>query len=198
MKTRKSTQAALTQPDVSWSRKRSVRIVIRIQIQMTKKKTSNATRSASPMLMSANGKAASFRSETVWRPNAALTCSARYALPLPSTSVIFRPGRLADDDLAVHKGVDFAVVAERPLLCKANRDAVTGLDVTGVEGPCVGRGVRRAGGVGEDDLRALGDIQCVRVKFEVADAHGPRPASAGTGNRGGCRPGGDQCHSEDE
>ena len=64
MKTRNSTQAAFAQPESAWSRKRSVRIVIRIQIQMTKKKTSKATRSASPKLMSANGnKGDSFRSD---------------------------------------------------------------------------------------------------------------------------------------
>src|SRR6476646_3334398 len=183
MKTRKSTQAAFTHPDVSWSRKRSVRIVIRIQIQMTKKKTSKATRSASPMLMSANGKAASFRLETIWRPNAALTSSARYALALPGASVIFRPGRSADDDLAVHEGVDFAVVAERPLLREANRDAVTGLDVTGVEVTRVGCGVGGAGVVGEDHLRALGDVERAGMEFEVADAHGLRPAGAGARGR---------------
>src|ERR1051326_8184881 len=61
MKTRKSTQAAFAQPDNSWSRKRSVRIVIRIQIQTTKKKISRASSSASPRLMSARNKAASFR-----------------------------------------------------------------------------------------------------------------------------------------
>src|ERR1044072_913698 len=55
MKTRKSTHAAFAHPDMEWSRKRSVRIVIRIQIQMTKKKTSKAISSASPKLMSANG-----------------------------------------------------------------------------------------------------------------------------------------------
>ena len=38
MKTRKNTQTALAQPESSWSRKRSERIVIRIQIQITKKK----------------------------------------------------------------------------------------------------------------------------------------------------------------
>ena len=62
MKTRNRTQAAFAQPESSWSRKRSERIVIRIQIQITKKKTSKATRSASPKLMSARNKAASFRS----------------------------------------------------------------------------------------------------------------------------------------
>src|SRR3954469_8069628 len=53
MKRRKRTQAAFAHPDSSWSRKRSERIVIRIQIQMTKKKISNATRRISPKLMSA-------------------------------------------------------------------------------------------------------------------------------------------------
>ena len=60
MKTRKRTQAAFAQPEISWSRKRSLRIVIRIQIQITKKKTSKATRSASPNSMSAKNKAGPF------------------------------------------------------------------------------------------------------------------------------------------
>src|ERR1700750_2078903 len=55
MKTRKRTQAAFPQPESSWSRKRSLRIVIRIQIQITKKKISRATRRISPKLMSASG-----------------------------------------------------------------------------------------------------------------------------------------------
>ncbi len=55
MKTRKSTQAAFAQPESSWSRKRSLRIVIRIQIQITKKNTSSAMRRSSPKLMSAIG-----------------------------------------------------------------------------------------------------------------------------------------------
>src|SRR6478609_9410593 len=94
MKTRNRTQAAFTQPEVSWSRKRSVRIVIRIQIQITKKKTSKAMRRASPMLMSANGKAASFQLfDQVGGQNAALTCSPGYALSLPDASVIFRNPR---------------------------------------------------------------------------------------------------------
>src|SRR6185295_19705279 len=89
MKTKNRTQAAFAQPEVSWSRKRSVRIVIRIQIQITKKKTSNAMRRASPMLMSANGKAASFQLiDQSGGQNAAPTCSAGYALYLPNASVI--------------------------------------------------------------------------------------------------------------
>src|SRR3954454_12999223 len=89
MKTRKRTQAAFAQPEVSWSRKRSMRMVIRIRIQITKKNTSKATSSASPMLISANGKAASFRS---WinggGQNAAVTRSAGYALCPLRASVI--------------------------------------------------------------------------------------------------------------
>src|SRR5262245_52114844 len=49
------THTAFHQPEISWSRKRSVRIVIRIQIQITKKKISRASSSASPRLTSANG-----------------------------------------------------------------------------------------------------------------------------------------------
>src|SRR4249920_4107525 len=60
MKTRKSTHAAFAQPDSSWSRKRSERIVIRIQIQITKKKISKARSRASPRLMSASGKGCPF------------------------------------------------------------------------------------------------------------------------------------------
>src|SRR5215204_880730 len=56
MKTRNSTHAALAQPEISWSRNRSVRMVIRIQIQITKKKISKASRRASPRLISARGK----------------------------------------------------------------------------------------------------------------------------------------------
>ena len=55
MKTRKRTQTAFAQPDISWSRKRSVMIVMRIQIQITKKKISSDERSSSPKLTSASG-----------------------------------------------------------------------------------------------------------------------------------------------
>src|SRR3954452_15436310 len=160
MKTRNRTQAAFPQPDSSWSRKTSLMIVIRIQIQITKKKTSKATRRASPMLMSANGKVNPFGGGGHRQPTS------------------------ADDDLAVHEGVVLAVVAERPLLREANRDAVAGLDVTGVECARLGRGVGRARGVGENDPRALGDIERVRVEFEVTDADRPCSAGAGAGSRG--------------
>src|ERR1700704_6688743 len=66
MKTKNRTQTAFAQPDVSWSRKRSLRIVIRIQIQITKKKISSTTRRNSPKLTSASGKVGSFRSEQLF------------------------------------------------------------------------------------------------------------------------------------
>src|SRR3954454_20309785 len=108
MKTRNRTQAAFAQPESSWSRKRSLRIVIRIQIQMTKKKTSNATRSASPTLMSARGKAASFRS---WKQFAAKRRAYMFRTLCagPAQRIRNFPAcRSADDDLAVHEGVNFA------------------------------------------------------------------------------------------
>src|SRR5207342_3121226 len=82
MKTRNSTHAAFAQPDSSWSRKRSERIVIRIQIQITKKKISKARSRASPRLMSASGKGVSFRSfGSVRRPCAPLNFRTLFALP---------------------------------------------------------------------------------------------------------------------
>jgi hypothetical protein len=50
-------------------------MVIRIQIQITKKKTSKAMRRASPKLMSANGTARPFVDKSDWRPNAALAAA---------------------------------------------------------------------------------------------------------------------------
>src|ERR1700761_5637761 len=55
MKTRKRSQTAFPQPDISWSRKRSVTIVKRIQIQATKRKISKTTSRSSPKVMSARG-----------------------------------------------------------------------------------------------------------------------------------------------
>ena len=46
-----------------------------------------------------------------------------------------------DDDLAVHEGVDLAVVGEGPLLVEADRDRLAGLDVAGVEAAPAGRRV---------------------------------------------------------
>src|SRR6476469_5172841 len=164
MKTRKSTQAAFTQPEVSWSRKRSLRIVIRIQIQITKKKTSKTTRRASPKLMSANGKVNPFADG--WD-----------ARQLTS----------ADDDLAVHEGMDPAVIGERPLLPEANRGRLAALDATGVEGPLVGRRVGGAGGVGENHPRPHVDSQGLGGEFEVVDRDRPRAAGQGRSGTGSGR-----------
>src|ERR1700709_107550 len=133
MKTRNSTQAAFPQPDSSWSRKRSLMIVIRIQIQITKKKTSKATRRASPTLMSANGKVNPFADG--WDAS-------------QPTS--------ADDDLAVHEGVNFAVVAECPLVFEAHGERFAWSDAAAVEGARVRRGVRNGRRIREDTLGALG------------------------------------------
>src|SRR6188472_3802078 len=112
MKTRKRTQAAFAHPEVSWSRKRSLRIVIRIQIQITKKKTSKATRSASPNSMSAKNKAGPFGDL------ARRAAGDRAAPTLPQS---------ADDDLAEHFRVDRAVVAIRALGAEPDGDRLAGL-----------------------------------------------------------------------
>jgi hypothetical protein len=54
-KMRKNTQAAFFQPEVSWSRKRSLMIVIRIQMKITRKKIERTVRSAWPSVYSAIG-----------------------------------------------------------------------------------------------------------------------------------------------
>jgi hypothetical protein len=135
------------------------------------------------MLMSANGKGGVLSIVDWWAAkNTALTCSAGYALSLPTASVISAnsaaavgPGS-ADDDLAVHEGVDFAVVAECPLLFEAHRERVAGLDLATVEGTFVGGGVSGARGVGEDDPRPLGNFQRGRMELEVVDIDRLRPA----------------------
>src|ERR1700753_1825688 len=79
MKTRKRIHAAFAHPDISWSRKRSVMIVKRIQIQITKRKISTTTRSSSPKLMSARGTLLPF--EKRWLPtlvSAVAKCSFTY------------------------------------------------------------------------------------------------------------------------
>src|SRR6266516_13785 len=171
MTTRNSTQAAFAQPESSWSRKRSLRIVIRIQIQTTKKKISRARRSASHRSMSASSMTTSCRfSRRPVRPPSAYAIS-------------------ADDDLAVHEGMDLAVVAEGPPLFEAHGGRVARLDAAGVEDPPVGRGMRDARRVGEDDPGALRDLQRAGVELEVVDDDRLGTARGrGAGRRGG-RPG---------
>src|SRR4051794_19424271 len=77
----------------------------------------------------------------------------------------------ADDDLAVHEGVDLAVVAEGALLLEADRDRVAGLDPVGVESAVLGGRVGHLRRVGEDDLGAAGDVQRLRMELEVVDDH---------------------------
>src|SRR6188472_3816989 len=179
MKTRKRTQAAFAHPEISWSRNRSLRIVIRIQIQITKKKTSKATRSASPNSMSAKNTAGPFGRFGERAVEGPRPCA-------PTLPQRCRAGHSADDDLPEHVFVKGAVVAVGAPRAEPDRNRLARLDLAGREAAALRRRVLDLVEVDPHDPVARVDVYRPGLVLEVLDVDRHRPAH---GRRRGRRSG---------